>query len=179
MISIWHWLYRKHRFRFEKKYNCVWVEVWQSSWPWWTMDFLFMTWTYTSGHDQDWHIRTHSDNELDDSKLPCHYRTSAYHAWLYSIKGQSTLKIKTNWLDLSDMDTSVRTRQNFQARALGDFHGRVSNTARAWGHKFSSEAMHVYMGENKFSICSYHIGTVFKSIQLSFDIYRVSNDHLV
>ena len=74
---------------------------------------------------------------------------------------------------------SVRTRQNFQARALGTFHGRVSSAARAWGHKFSSEAMHVYMGENRFSLWSYHIGTVFKSIQLSFDIYRVSNRHLV
>ena len=73
---------------------------------------------------------------------------------------------------------SVRTR-NFQARALGDFHDRVSRAARAWGHKFSSEAMRVYMGENRFSLWSYHIGTVFKSIQLSFDIYRVSNHHLV
>ena len=74
---------------------------------------------------------------------------------------------------------SVRTRQNFQARALGAFHGRVSSVARAWGHKFSSEAMHVYMGKNRFSLWSYHIGTVFKSIQLSLDIYRVSNHHLV
>ena len=74
---------------------------------------------------------------------------------------------------------SVRTRQNFQARALGAFHGRVSSAARAWGHTFSSEAMHVYMGENRFSLWSYHIGTVFESIQLSFDIYRVSNHHLV
>ena len=74
---------------------------------------------------------------------------------------------------------SGRTRQNFQARALGAFHGRVSSAARAWGHKFSSEAMHVYMGENRFSLWSYHIGTVFKSIQLSFYIYRVSNHHLV
>ena len=74
---------------------------------------------------------------------------------------------------------SVRTRQNFQARALGAFHGRVSSAARAWGHKFSSEAMHVYMGENRFSLWSYHIGTVFKSIQLSFDIHRVSNHHSV
>ena len=69
--------------------------------------------------------------------------------------------------------------RNFQARALGAFHGRVSSTARAWGHKFSSEAMHVYMGENRFSLWSYHIGTVFKSIQLSFDIHRVSNHHSV
>ena len=74
--------------------------------------------------------------------------------------------------------TSVRTRQNFQARAPGAFHGRVSSAARAWGHKFLSEAMHVYMGENRLSLWSYHIGTVFKSIQLSFDIYRVSNHHL-
>ena len=74
---------------------------------------------------------------------------------------------------------SVRTWQNFQARALGDFHDRVSSAARAWGHKFSSEALHVYMGENRFSLWSYPIGTVFKSIQLSFDIYRVSNHHLV
>ena len=77
------------------------------------------------------------------------------------------------------VDISGRTRQNFQARALGAFHGRVSSAARAWGHKFSSEAMHVYMGENRFSLWSYHIGTVFKSIQLSFYIYRVSNHHLV
>ena len=55
------------------------------------------------------------------------------------------------------------------------FHDRVSSAARAWGHKFSSEAM----GENRFSLWSYHIGTVFESIQLSFDIYRVSNHHLV
>ena len=74
---------------------------------------------------------------------------------------------------------SVRNRQKFQARALGDFHDRVSSAARAWGHKFPSEAMHVYMGENMFSLWHYHSGTVFKSIQLSFDIYRVSNHHLV
>ena len=64
--------------------------------------------------------------------------------------------------------TSVRTRQNFQAQALGDFHDRVSSAARAWGHEFSSEAL-----------WSYHIGTVFKSIQLSIYIYRVCNHHLV
>ena len=75
--------------------------------------------------------------------------------------------------------SSVRTRQNFQARALGDFHDRVLSTARAWGHKFSSEAMHVYMGENRFSLWSYHIGTVFKRSQLSFDIYKVSNHHFI
>ena len=75
--------------------------------------------------------------------------------------------------------TSVRTRQNFQARALGDFHDRVLSATRAWGHKFSSEAMHVYMGENRFSLWSYHIGTVFKRSQLSFDIYKVSNHHLI
>ena len=55
----------------------------------------------------------------------------------------------------------------------------AESAARAWGHKFSSEAMHVYMGEKRFSLWSYHIGTVFKSIQLSFDIYRFSNHHLV
>ena len=75
--------------------------------------------------------------------------------------------------------SSVRTRQNFQARALGDFHDRVLSAARAWGHKFSSEAMHVYMGENRFSLWSYHIGTVFKRSQLSFDIYKVSNHHFI
>ena len=75
--------------------------------------------------------------------------------------------------------SSVRTRQNFQARALGDFHDRVLSAARAWGHKFSSEAMHVYMGENRFSLWSYHIGTVFKCSQLSFDIYKVSNHHFI
>ena len=75
--------------------------------------------------------------------------------------------------------SSVRTRQNFQARALGDFHDRVLSAARAWGHKFSSEAMHVYMGENRFSLWSYHIGTVFKRRQLSFDIYKVSNHHFI
>ena len=82
------------------------------------------------------------------------------------------------WLLRCRVITSVRTRQNFQARALGDFHDRVSSAARAWGHKFSSEAMHVYMGENMFSLWNYYIGTVFKSIQLSIDIYRVSNHHL-
>ena len=81
--------------------------------------------------------------------------------------------------ELSRGQTSVRTKQNFQARVLGDFHDRVSSAARAWGHKFSSEALHVYMGENRFSLWSCPIGTVFKSIQLSFDIYRVSNHHLV
>ena len=84
------------------------------------------------------------------------------------------------WKSLANRITSsVRTRQNFQARALGDFHDRVSSAARAWGHKFSSEAMHVYMGENRFSLWSYHIGTVFKRSQLSFDIYKVSNHHLI
>ena len=75
--------------------------------------------------------------------------------------------------------SSVRTRQNFQARALVDFHDRVLSAARAWGHKFSSDAMHVYMGENRFSLWSYHIGTVFKRSQLSFDIYKVSNHHFI
>ena len=75
--------------------------------------------------------------------------------------------------------SSVRTRQNFQARALGNFHDWVLSAARAWGHKFSSEAMHVYMGENRFSLWSYHIGTVFKRSQLSFDIYKVSNHHFI
>ena len=51
------------------------------------------------------------------------------------------------------------------------------NKARDWGQKLSSEAMHVYKCENRFSLWSYHIGTVFKSIQLSFDIYKVSNHH--
>ena len=74
---------------------------------------------------------------------------------------------------------SVWTRQNFQAGALGDFHDRVSSVAQAWGHKFSSEAMHVYVGEHRFSFWSNHIGTVFKSFQLSFDIYRVSKHHKV
>ena len=62
--------------------------------------------------------------------------------------------------------SSVRTRQNFQARALGDFHDRVLSAARAWG-------------ENRFSLWSYHIGTVFKRSQLSFDIYKVSNHHFI
>ena len=38
---------------------------------------------------------------------------------------------------------------------------------------------HVYMGENRFSLWSYHIGTVFKRRQLSFDIYKVSNHHFI
>ena len=37
--------------------------------------------------------------------------------------------------------------------------------------------MFTIMGENRFSLLSYHIGNVFSSIQLSFDIYRVSNRH--
>ena len=78
-----------------------------------------------------------------------------------------------SWKYIEVLLTSVRTRQNFQARALGDFHDRVSSAARAWGHKFSSEAMHVYTGENRFSLWIYHIGTVFKSIQLSISTYRV------
>ena len=69
--------------------------------------------------------------------------------------------------------------QNFQARSLGDFHDRVLSAAWACGQKFSSEAMHVYMGKNMFSLWSYHIGTVFKSIKLSFHIYSLSNHHLV
>ena len=71
--------------------------------------------------------------------------------------------------------SSVQARQNFQARALGDFHDQVSSVARAWSHKFSSEAMHVYMGGSRFSLWIYHFGIVFKIIQLSFDMYRVSN----
>ena len=39
--------------------------------------------------------------------------------------------------------------------------------------------MFVYMGEKRFPLWSYHIGTVLKRIQLSFDIYRVSNHQLV
>ena len=85
---------------------------------------------------------------------------------------------RTGWLAWVIM-SSVRTRQNFQAPARGDFHDRVLSAARAWGHKFSSEAMHVYMGENRFSLWSYHIGTVFKRSQLSFDIYKVSNHHFI
>ena len=74
---------------------------------------------------------------------------------------------------------SVRTPQNYQARALGNFHDQVLIAARTWSQKFSSEAMHVLMGENRFSLSSYHIAGVFKIIQLSIDIYRVSNHHLI
>ena len=88
-------------------------------------------------------------------------------------------KLWISWTNKKCIIDSVRTRQNFQARALGDFHDRVLSAARAWGHKFSSEAMHVYMGENRFSLWSYHIGTVFKRSQLSFDIYKVSNHHFI
>ena len=52
----------------------------------------------------------------------------------------------------SRVNTSVWTGQNFQSRALIHFHDRVSSTARAWGQNFSFEAMHVYMGENRFSL---------------------------
>ena len=49
---------------------------------------------------------------------------------------------RTEILDQGQVLTiSVRAPQNFQAWALGDFHDRVSSTARAWGHKFSSEAI--------------------------------------
>ena len=106
------------------------------------------------------------------NNLPLHRMTLTKSCW-------SILLWKTTCLERPHNLSSVRTRQNFQARALGDFHRRVSSAAWAWGHKFSSEAMQVYMGENRFTLWSYHIGTVFKSIQLSFDIYRVSNHHLV
>ena len=39
--------------------------------------------------------------------------------------------------------------------------------------------MFVYMGEKRFPLWSYHIGTVLKRIQLSFTIYRVSNHQWV
>ena len=67
----------------------------------------------------------------------------------------------------------------FRLERTAIFMTRVLSAARAWGHKFSSEAMHVYMGENKFSLWSYHIGTVFKRSQLSLDIYKVSNHHII
>ena len=73
----------------------------------------------------------------------------------------------------------VRPRQNFQAHALGDFDDRVSSVARTWGQKIVFEAMHVCMGENTFSLWSYHFGSAYKSIQLPFDICKVSNHHLV
>ena len=71
------------------------------------------------------------------------------HAWA----GLDFIRAKNNRTGMTGVsdNRSVRTRQNFQARALGDFHDRVLSAARAWGHKFSSEAMHVYMGENRFS----------------------------
>ena len=46
----------------------------------------------------------------------------------------NTCNSKQAWKWLRLVNVSVRTRQNFQARA--------------WGHKFSSEAMHVYMGRH-------------------------------
>ena len=76
-------------------------------------------------------------------------------------------------------DISVRTQQKFQARLLGNFQDWVSSVAWAWGHKFSSEAMHDYMVENRFFFWSYHAGIAFKSIQQSFDICRVFNHHSV
>ena len=82
-------------------------------------------------------------------------------------------KLWSMFCEYFQQNDSVLTRQNFQAWALGDFHDQ------AWGQKFSSGAMHIYMGENLFSIWSYNIGDAFKSIQLSFDIYRVSYHHLV
>ena len=114
------------------------------------------------------------------------HKFKQYHHKVY-IKNFEEMKMKMNsgavvcFSTVSDFYVicSVRTRQNFQARALGDFHDPVSSAARAWGHKLSSEAMHVYTGENRFSLWSYHFGTVFKSIQLSINIYRVCNHHLV
>ena len=108
--------------------------------------------------------------------FPKQNRTGTGIVTLKCVKKQ---QIKCMPIKISVFDISVRTRQNFQARALGDFHDRVSSAARAWGHEFSSEAMHVYMGKIRFSLWSYHIDTVFKSIQLSCDICWVSNHHLV
>ena len=56
---------------------------------------------------------------------------------------------------------SAWTWQNFQARALSDFHDWVSCAAQTFGQKISSEAMLVYMGENRLSLWSYHIGGAF------------------
>ena len=39
--------------------------------------------------------------------------------------------------------------------------------------------MHVDMGKTRLSLWSYDISRVFKGIQLSFDIYKVFNHHLV
>ena len=56
---------------------------------------------------------------------------------------------------------------------MTDFQAQLYLGARNCLHE------NVYMHENRFSLWSSHIGTVFKSIQLSFDIYRVSHHHLV
>ena len=80
------------------------------------------------------------------------------HYWMIRAwAGLDFIRAKNNRTGMTGVSDNVRTRQNFQARALGDFHDRVLSAARAWGHKFSSEAMHVYMGENRFSLWSYHI----------------------
>ena len=119
--------------------------------------------------------------------LHCGYFEKARNSLPFSEAADSPMladmgRETVNWLAVlhpRQAASSVRTRQNFQARALGEFHDRVSSAARAWGHEFSSEAMHVYMGKIRFSLWSYHIDTVFKSIQLSCDICWVSNHHLV
>ena len=77
-------------------------------------------------------------------------------------------RVASSNMNIFTVTSSVWTQQNFRAHA-----------ARAWDQKISSEAMHVYMGENRPSLWSCHIGDAFKSIELSFDIYKVSNHHLV
>ena len=122
--------------------------------------------------------RGHEDQSVHEAHYRVHWCIRVVSECLRSYNARYIMlksDYELNYLVL----ISVRTEQNFQARALGDFHDRVSSAARAWGHEFSSEDMHVYMGEIRFSLWSYHIDTVFKSIQLSCDICRVSNHHLV
>ena len=57
---------------------------------------------------------------------------------------------------------------------LGSSAWQFWSAARAWGQKILSVAMFTWA-----KIGSHHIGDAFISIQLSFDIYSISNHHLV
>ena len=91
-----------------------------------------------------------------------------------------TFEITTTFPRGQWVNISGRTQQNFQARVRGYFQHWFSGTAPAWYQKILPEGMiHVYKGENGFSVGCNQIGSASKSRQIIFHTYKVFNHHLI
>ena len=68
------------------------------------------------------------------------------------------LHVYWHWTDIPDIWRAVfGLGRIFRLERLAIFMTQVSSMARAWSQKISSEAMHVYMGENWFSFSAAQI----------------------